>query len=325
MSPVINEAASIGVNDGSIDSAMTEVYEASYGEFDSQSTVDTVRTAIKNITGTKEFKSLPNEEKLAFLAVEANLRRKVGPKSQTTTEKVAKSASKISEKFEVFKDTVGETGTVVSSALKAINAAFVNLVNTEDKNTGQLLLTGQTKVSDDTITVRETPGDKSSKVIASIRKTPQIEKFKELLQASQITGRESGDTSGLKSLVDALTSGEVLKSITAQVGSTDPVVIQALLTYFAEDLAKPEFAEEISKNLKAALENKTDVKSEPKAEVKAENKQESKSTDTSEQKQEVKKEFEIDENGEKMVYSKEAISEEDTSFVDSLLNPVCGI
>ena len=333
LSSNIRQAASVGVNTDTIDQTMAEVYEAGYGEFDSQKTVDTVTTAIKNIQGTQEYKDLPLDERTAFSALESNLRRKVGPKSQDTTEKVKgavkKAVSEVGKQVNKVLDIVptkkGESDTSLTNiALRAINDAFVKFSkDTSGVDThNQLVVTDPSKATKGSVKVYAEPEDPNSKLIASIPNTPALKQLKKLFGAAQITANDTGDNSGLGHYVDAMTNaGPGLDMLTKAVGSTDPIVIQALLTHIAEDLSKPEFANKIKKNLTAALQNletKPNVKTKPEVKVKAENKPEPKSV-------EQKKEFEIDENGEKMAYSKEAITKEDESFIDSLLNPVCGI
>ena len=256
----IKAAAAVGVNKDSIDTTMADIFDVAKGEFDSQQTVDTVRAAIKRVRATDEFKALPNNEKVAFAALESNLRRKVGTASQTTTEKVKTTARKVADNFKLLKTKPGEASSTIKSAFKKVNDAFVKFTNSDETDMGQLLITDQREPSADTIPVKQDAANSDSEVVATIKKNSVIESLRQTFADSQAGMDEQNDSAGLDSLLATFEKPDIVKQIANAINTDNPAVIQALFTYFAPSLGNPEYAAKLKNSLEAALNEKVQTK-----------------------------------------------------------------
>ncbi len=318
----IKAAAAVGVNKDSIDTTMADIFDVAKGEFDSQKTVDTVRAAIKRVRATDEFKALPNNEKVAFAALESNLRRKVGPASQTTTEKVKTTAKKVADNFELLKTKPGEASSTIKSAFKKVNDAFVKFTNSDETDMGQLLITDQREPSADTIPVKQDAANPDSEVVATIKKTPVIESLRQTFADSQAGMDEQNDSTGLDSILATFSNPEVVKQIANAINTDNPAVIQALFTHFAPSLGNPEYAAKLKDSLEAALNEEVQTKATTETETTSNETQPTEVSPTTKVKEEDQnRRAEFDKLSEKQVENLETVQvDEDTNILSGFEN-----
>lgn len=258
LSENIRTAASIGIkNSNDLDQVMSEIFDVSKGEFDSEATVNQVIMAANNVRNSPDYKALPLEERRSFQALESNLKRKFAKQSRTTTEKasaaVNKAVSKGVDAFSKAIDIAVPKGTSNQTnrdrVVKALNDAFVKFTTPRPE---PLLLTDQRKVTPDTIAVREDPTNPKSRVVATIQKHPDLENLKGALVNAQNL-LDEGDATTINVTADSLTDPTTIELIANVVGSRNPAVVQSLFNYFAPSLAEPEFANKIKQQLESQL------------------------------------------------------------------------
>lgn len=278
LSPVIESARSISVfNEDDIDIAMSAVYDASFGEFDSEATVKKVQEAAAKIQSSSVFQELPVEDQTAFKTVADNLKEKIGPASRSTVETVKAKATEAVEKVTSTFDFIPpsknpkEVDSVRSKSLRAINAAFNKLVsmtsdNTKDgANADPLLIeydgSSNTFNDDGTlIPVYQNPGDPKSKVIASITKSPFVEQVRENMRTARLSDDENVTNGSFDLVVDQITSPNVVAALSQTLNTKDPRVVQAVLTFFEPKLSEPKYSENLKSKIETVLKPKPKTK-----------------------------------------------------------------
>lgn len=276
LSDSIQAARSIGkFTEDNIDISMNDVYDASFGQFDSEATVKKVQEAAVKIQNSSVFQSLPVEDQTAFKTVTYNLRKKIGPSSQSTVETVKAKTSgaieKVTSTFDFIPTSKNpkEADSIKSKSLRAINSAFKTFTergNDTDSNSKPFVIEYDGSVNtfnDDgtLIPVYQNPGDPKSKVVASIKKTQGMEQIRENMRTAIEADQNGEQTNSFDNTISVITRPEVVNAIAKQLKTNDPKVVQAVLTFFEPELATDKYLTNLQSKIETALKPETETES----------------------------------------------------------------